>query len=138
MNEELILRALWAAGIIGTGLAGYWAINRTLLSRVRHKTLGLESMRAGVPAILYFTTPTCAPCRTVQGPALKRVQEQMGDGVQIIKVDAASRPEVADHWGVLSVPTTFVIDSAGKPRRVNHGVTQSEKIIYQINEVSRK
>jgi hypothetical protein len=42
---------------------------------------------------------------------------------------------VADYWGVLSVPTAVVIDSQGRPRRVNHGVTSAEKMLKQIEEV---
>jgi len=36
---------------------------------------------------------------------------------------------------VLSVPTTFIIDSQGRPRRVNHGVASAEKLLNQIEEV---
>jgi hypothetical protein len=47
-------------------------------------------------------------------------------------VDASAQPEVAQEWGVLSVPTTFVIDASGKPRFVNHGVANAEKLIQQL------
>ncbi|HLE53485.1 MAG TPA: hypothetical protein VI755_15570, partial [Anaerolineales bacterium] len=43
----------------------------------------------------------------------------------------------ADYWGVLSVPTTFIIDRRGRPRRVNHGVASAEKLFKQIEDVDR-
>jgi len=59
----------------------------------------------------------------------------MKDTIQVIEVDASVQPELANYWGVLSVPTTFIIDSRGRPRRVNHGVASAEKLLNQIEEV---
>ena len=56
----------------------------------------------------------------------------MVSAVQVIEVDASSHPDVANYWGVLSVPTTFIIDSHGEARRVNHGVTSADKLQAQI------
>lgn len=132
---QILGRAAWALALILGGLALYWLANRLILARARGRRLGLESIRPGIPAILYFTTPFCAPCKTVQRPALERLQGQLGDGLQVIEVDAAARPDLADCWGVLSVPTTFIIDSRGRPRRVNHGLASTEKLLSQIEEV---
>jgi hypothetical protein len=35
----------------------------------------LAARRPGVPAILYFTSPTCVPCRTQQRPGVTRVEK---------------------------------------------------------------
>ena len=138
MPAEILQRALIAALLFAIGIAAYWLVNRVILSRARGRRLGLESIRPGVPAILYFTAPGCAPCRTVQRPALSRLKEILGDGVQVIEVDASARPDLADYWGVLSLPTTFVIDSKGRPRSVNHGAARAEKLLRQIEAVERR
>ena len=135
MDNTILLRALWALAIASGGIAIYWLVNRSILARARGKRLGLESIQPGIPAILYFTTPTCAPCKTVQRPALRRLQERLGDCLQVIEVDASARPDLADYWGVLSVPTTFIIDSQGRPRRLNHGLASAERLLKQIEEV---
>jgi thioredoxin-like negative regulator of GroEL len=94
----------------------------------------LRGLKPGVPTILYFTTPTCAPCQTQQTPALKRVQSEMGDTVQIVRVDATEHPDDADRWGVFSAPTTFVLDAGGRTRAVNYGVADDQKLKRQLQE----
>lgn len=138
MFPEVLERVLWALAIAGMLAGVYWLVNRVIISRARGKRLGLETIQPGVPAILYFTTPTCAPCRTVQRPALSRLVEQKGEAVQVIEIDASAEPELANYWGVLSVPTTFIIDSKGRPRRVNHGIASSQKLGRQIDEVEQR
>ena len=138
MTEVLLARALLAVGIVVVGLGVYWLLNRLFLRRVRGRYLGLENLRPGVPAILYFTAPGCVPCKTVQRPALESLQTALGDQIQVIEVDAVQHPDLADYWGVLSLPTTFVSDSAGEPRRVNHGVARVEKLLAQLESVEGK
>lgn len=94
----------------------------------------LQALKPGVPTILYFTTPTCVPCRTQQMPALARLQSEMGDTLQIVRVDATEHPEDADRWGVFSAPTTFVIDAFGHTRAINHGVADDHKLKRQLQE----
>jgi thiol-disulfide isomerase/thioredoxin len=135
MTETILVRLLWTAALIGVGLGIYIIINRTLLRRGSGLLQRLPGLRKGVPAILYFTTPTCAPCKTIQRPALQQVRTKLGDRLQIIEVDAVSQPDLASAWNVLSVPTTYIIDAKGQPRHVNHGVAVAEKLLKQIAEI---
>lgn len=110
-----------------------WHVRR--LSRRGQYLAGLEDRRAGIPAILYFTTPQCVPCRTQQRPALAELVEQFHDRLQVIQVDATERVDLADYWGVLSVPTTFIIDAEGRPRHVNHGVATAANLRQQLRDL---
>jgi thioredoxin 1 len=138
MPAEILLRALLAALLFAAGIAAYGLVNRVIIARARGKRLGLESLLPGMPAILYFTAPGCVPCKTVQRPALDQLRDRLGDRLQVIEVDAVARPDLADYWGVLSLPTTFVIDSKGRPRCVNHGAARAEKLLRQIEAVDQK
>jgi thiol-disulfide isomerase/thioredoxin len=136
--EQLLIRLLIAVALSLLGVTAFWGWNRFQLRRLgrgkRGTLRGLETMQTGVPGILYFTTPDCQVCITTQKPALRRLEADLGADVQIVEVDATIQPELADYWGVLSVPTTFIIDSQGQPRHINHGLTSKDKLRRQIED----
>ena len=135
MNPEIVIRMALAVGIMGVGLLVYWLANRLILRRASLQTDRLEAVRPGKPTLLYFTTPTCAPCKTMQRPAIQRLVEQLGERLQVVEIDASTNPDLASQWGVMSVPTTFVLDAKGRPRHVNHGVAPAEKLLKQLNNM---
>ena len=131
MLERLALAiVLILAGYLAYRLYG-WLVMR----RLARTELGLDGYMLGKPAILYFTDPGCAPCHTIQDPALKQVASQYGERLQIIEVQALERPDLTNTWGVLSLPTTFIIDAKGHPRGINHGATRAPRLIDQLNAI---
>ncbi len=134
MAPDVFGRLLAAAVIAGVGVLAYLLTNRLILSRAESKVKRFAAYHSGYPAIVYFTTPTCAPCKTVQRPAIEKLKKKLGERLQVFEVDASAEPELAQEWGVLSVPTTFVIDSKGTPRHVNHGVTTAEQLTHQMED----
>jgi len=132
--ERLLLLVVIAAGLAGAALIGRrWLLRRA--ARLGADDPVLAGLRPGVPAILYFTSPGCAPCQFQQKPALARLQADLGEGLQIVEIDALAQTDAATRWGVLSVPTTFVLDRAGRPRDVNYGVAGAEKLKAQLQRV---
>jgi thioredoxin 1 len=47
-------------------------------------------------------------------------------------VDASAQPSVAQTFGVLTVPTTVVLDARGRPVAVNHGFTPADRLASQV------
>ncbi|MCE1255748.1 MAG: thioredoxin family protein [Anaerolineae bacterium] len=133
---DIVLRILFSIALIGLIITGYRAINRLILWRARRRSQLEGFFTPGTPAILFFTTPDCVPCKTMQHPAIEKVKIKLGQRLQIIEVNASEQPGLAEQWGVLSVPTTFILDSQGAPRHVNHGVTAAEKLIQQLGAVA--
>ena len=119
--------ALIVVGYLVYRLYGWFIMRRLVGAGMR-----LEGYTPGKPAILYFTDPGCAPCQTLQDPALEQVAAQFGERLQIIKVQALENPHLTDSWGVLSLPTTFIIDTRGRPRGVNHGVARAPRLLDQL------
>jgi thioredoxin 1 len=138
LAADLLARLGLALVLIIAGVALYWAWNKFQLRRLsgrrgtQEALRGLEDLRPGVSGILYFTTPDCQVCITAQKPALQRLQADLGDGLQVVEVDASTQTDLADYWGVLSVPTTFIIGTDGRPHSMNHGLTSKEKLLHQI------
>ena len=135
MSEEVLLRFALAGIIIISGTLAYWLINQRILVRARSNVFTLFQTLPNKPVIVYFTTPDCAPCKTLQRPALNQVSKLMGETLDVIEIDASERPDLAKTWGVMSVPTTFLLDARGEARYVNHGVTRAEKLLEQIQNL---
>ena len=135
MNAEtmdILLRFGLAVVIIGLGAFAYWLFNQRLLIRARNNIFTLFNTLPNKPVLVYFTTPDCAPCKTIQRPAINRVSHVLGADLEVVEIDATERPDLAKAWGVMSVPTTFVLDTRGEARFVNNGVARAEKLLEQI------
>lgn len=134
MIERLIAAlVLLVVGVVAYRTLLVWQIRRT--KALAPSDPLLAGLKPGVPTVLYFTTPMCAPCKTQQTPALERLKAQLGEAVQIVRVDATEHPDAAQRWGVLSVPTTFILDGKGATRAVNNGVTEANTLRQQIGVV---
>jgi thiol-disulfide isomerase/thioredoxin len=131
-TTEILLRFGLAIVIIGLGAFTYWLLNQRLLVRARNNVFALFNSPPNKPVIVYFTTPDCAPCKTIQRPAINRVSDLLGEELEVVEIDATERPDLAKAWGVMSVPTTFVLDPRGEARYVNNGVARAEKLLEQI------
>ena len=135
MNSEILLRFGLAIVIIGLGTFAYWMINQRLLVRARNNLFTLFNTLPNKPVLVYFTTPDCVPCKTIQRPAINRLANMFGEGLEVVEIDATARPDLAKAWGVMSVPTTFVLDTRGEARYVNNGVARAEKLLEQIQNL---
>jgi thioredoxin 1 len=130
MAERLLIASL----LIAAGVAAWRLFTRGQLARAAKLGAARDPLLNGVPdgvaTILYFTTPTCAPCRLQQTPALERLKGELGDAVHVVRVDATEQPDAASRWGVVSVPTLFVLGRDGAARHVHNGVV-SDHILKQ-------
>ena len=80
MSSDILLRFAFAIGIIFLGVGVNWLFNRRLISRAKGGIGSLFNTLPNKPTIIYFTTPDCAPCKTVQRPALEKAAEAAGKG----------------------------------------------------------
>ena len=106
-----------------------------------HRRLTLARVRStgnGAPTLLYFFTQSCVQCHTRQWPAIEQAVAGLEADVVVRKVDALAEPDLADTWGVLTVPTTVVLDPSGKARAVNYGVAEARKLIDQLAQAGAR
>lgn len=127
LERLLILIGLIILTWVGWNLFNRWQV-------ARHAHLGgrdplLLNLRGDQPALMLFTADYCYPCKSQQRPNIQRLIEQLGaDQVQFIQVDVEADPAAAQRWGVMSLPTTYVLNGQGQPQSVYHGVTSVEKL----------
>jgi len=116
----LLLAALWVA-----------ARPRLLTARLRRRPVP-EVVRNGRPAVLAFTSPDCAACRTTQRPALEDLAARLGGRVRIQEVDVLAQPQLARTFGIFSVPSTVVVDRRGRVLAFNIGFASADRLHRQV------
>jgi thiol-disulfide isomerase/thioredoxin len=109
--------------------------NQLSVFRRKQFALQLEGFELGSPAILYFSSMDCLPCQTVQRPVISTLKSELKKHLQVIEIDAIEHPELTSLWGVISLPTTYLLDSKGIPQRVNHGVVSAERLRKQLDSI---
>lgn len=132
MFERLILTSI----LMIAGVVGYCVYRRLHLSQLA-KSVEIDpilsDLKRDIATIVYFTTPMCIPCKTQQMPALHKLKSELGDdSVQIVQIDATEDSSAAERWGVMSAPTTFVLDKMFQPKHINHGVADVNKLKRQL------
>jgi thiol-disulfide isomerase/thioredoxin len=126
----MLERIVVAAALIGLGILAY----RVLLS-TQHRAAVSAAGRGTGPgrlALLVFTSPTCAPCKLQQMPIVDRLMAEWHDRVELRVIDVTDQPETASRFGVWSLPTTIVLDAAGRVRAINQGVASETKLREQF------
>jgi len=85
------------------------------------------------PLVLDFYADWCAPCR-MQAPLFQQAEAALQGQAEFRKVDIEQQPELANRFGVTSIPT-IVIVQAGQTRWRSVGVTGKEKIVAAVKGI---
>lgn len=132
VERTLILLAV-AGGVallIAAGRAFVAARRRRALAAAPF-TSGERAGEAGPVRVLAFSTPQCQQCRLLQKPALAEVAAQT-EQVEILSIDALEQPELAERYGILTVPSTVVLAPNGRASAVNYGFAPARVLLEQI------
>ena len=66
------------------------------------------------PAIVDFYADWCGPCRAI-APVLQELADKYGDEIVIYKVNIDNSPELAQAFGIRSIPAVMYIPLKGEP-----------------------
>ena len=125
----MLERIVVSIALVGAGIVAYQFL---LFAQQRWARVGSKrGARSDRPALLVFTSPTCAPCKLQQLPIVERL---MVDWRDKIDVDVSERPEVAAQYGVWSLPTTIVLDRQRNVIAINQGVASERKLRDQLDK----
>lgn len=68
-----------------------------------------EVLKSDKPVLVDFWATWCAPCR-MQGPIVEELADERSD-IKVGKLDVDENPEIAEKYGVMSIPTLLVIEN---------------------------
>ena len=67
-----------------------------------------DVLESTVPVLVDFWAEWCPPCRAI-APVLDDLAEEWNDKLRIAKVNVDERPELANQFGIRSIPTLLLV-----------------------------
>jgi len=85
------------------------------------------------PCIIDFYADWCKPCKMV-APIMEELAEKYKDQIVIYKINTDQERELAQFFGIKSIPTMFFCPSAGDPQMTQGAMDKAtyEKIINEV------
>lgn len=90
-----------------------------------------EVLQSKEPVLLDFWASWCGPCRMVS-PVIDEIAGEVS-GKKVGKVNVDEQPELAERFGVMSIPTLIVMKD-GKLARQAVGVRPKSEILSMLEE----
>lgn len=93
-----------------------------------------EVLKSDKPVLVDFWAVWCGPC-VVQGPIVEEVATQMGDKAKIGKLNVDENPNVAQQYGIMSIPTIMIFKS-GTVVKQFIGVQSRETLLSELHKLT--
>lgn len=86
--------------------------------------------------LVSFMADWCGACRA-QDPILEELRKNIGDKVEIIKVDINKDRDIADQWNINATPTLFLLKN-NNILKTYIGITSRNELEFAINNILNK
>ena len=93
-----------------------------------------ELINRNTPTLVDFYADWCAPCRLMP-PILKDVKNELGEQVNVLKVDVEKNRKAARKYDIRSIPTLLIFKN-GKVMWRKTGVAQAHEITKAVKKMS--
>jgi thioredoxin 1 len=92
---------------------------------VTESTFQQEVLENQGPVLVDFWAEWCGPCHAV-APILDQIAEERSE-LRLVKVNIDEEPELAQRYGVMSIPTMILFDS-GEPKAAAIGAQPKQML----------
>jgi thioredoxin 1 len=93
-----------------------------------------EVLKSDKPVLVDFWAVWCGPCQ-VQGPIVEEVATQMGDKAKVGKLNVDENPNVAQQFGIMSIPTIMIFKNGTVAKQLI-GVQSKETLLSELNKLA--
>lgn len=121
----MVERLLITLALVALGLA-----LMTLLGQRHRRRATAVAGGAARPRLLYFYGDHCAGCHTQA-----RFLDRLAGAIPIERIDVGRKPDVAEQYGIFTLPTTLLVDAQGAVRHINYGVTDNKRLHRQLEKI---
>ena len=92
-----------------------------------------EVLKSDIPVIIDFYADWCGPCK-MMSPIIDAIADEMGDKIKVGKINTDENINLAQQYGIMSIPTILVIKN-GEIAKSFIGVTDKTTIIEELNNI---
>ena len=85
-----------------------------------------DVLSADGPVLVDFWAEWCGPCKMI-GPALEELSDELGEQVEIVKLNIDENPESPGNYGVRGIPT-MILFKAGVPAATKVGAAPKSQL----------
>ncbi len=87
-------------------------------------------LNSDVPVLVDFFATWCGPCK-MMSPTVDEIAGEVASKAAVYKLDIDQSPDVAQRYGVMSVPT-FIVFEKGEVKAQTIGAQPKQKLIDLI------
>jgi thioredoxin 1 len=97
---------------------------------VTDASFATDVLQASRPVLVDFWAEWCAPCRKIE-PLLTEIAGEMGDRIEIVRLNIDDNPQTAMEYRVMSIPT-LTIFRGGQPVQSVAGAKSKSDLVRFI------
>lgn len=89
-----------------------------------------QVLKSEIPVMVDFWATWCGPCRML-APTVEQIAKDEEGKLKVCKLDIDAEPELAQRYGVMSIPTVIVFAN-GKEKARSVGLVPKDKLMAML------